>query len=65
MTKECIKSMAYETIAEMVGNPFEYAADRTAESDAMATVTLGVVYGIMMLSDSLCVAMDKTQKERE
>ena len=65
MTKEYIKSKAFETVVEMVGNPFGYAADSTAESDAMAPVTLGVVYGIMMLSDSLCIEMDKTQKDAD
>lgn len=65
MTKEYIKSMAFETIADMVGNPFEYAADRSADGDAMAVLTLGVVYGVMMLSDSLCIAMDKKQGESD
>lgn len=32
MTKEYIKSMAFEKIADMVGNPFEYAADGSNDS---------------------------------
>lgn len=55
MTKEKIKAFAFETIADIVGNPFEYCGDRSTEGDAMAVMKVGVVYGIVLLADSLCL----------
>ena len=51
--KEKIKEITLKSIADMVSNPFEYCGDRSEESDAMASLTLGVVYGILILEENL------------
>lgn len=49
---EAIKARAYETIAEIVGNPWEYL-DEEETADRMRIATLGAVYGIATLVEAM------------
>lgn len=52
MTEQELKSIAYETIAEIVGNPWEYL-DEEESADRMRIATLGAVYGIATLVEAM------------
>lgn len=49
---EAIKAIANETIAEIVGNPWEYL-DEEETADRMRIAILGAVYGIAMLVEAV------------
>ena len=53
MTVLGFKGMAYNAIADIVGNPWEYF-DEDETADHMRIATLGAVYGIMLLTESVC-----------
>lgn len=56
------KGMAYNTIADIVGNPWEYL-DEDETADHMRVATLGEIYGIMLLTESVCESLKKGAPE--
>lgn len=56
------KGMAYNAIADIVGNPWEYL-DNEDVADHMRCATLGAIYGIMLLTESVCEGLKKEGTE--
>ena len=53
MTKEQIESAALKSICYMVDEPFEYCVDNSEKNRAMASLTIGAIYGILTLAERL------------
>lgn len=59
-----MKAYAFNSIAEIVGNPWEYCGE-TKEEDNFRVATLGAVYGIAVHTIDVCKALQKGENDEE
>lgn len=57
-----LKANAFDSIAEIVGNPWEYCGE-TKEEDNYRIATLGAVYGIAEYIIDGCKALQKGEND--
>lgn len=57
-----MKAHAFDSITEIIGNPWEYCGD-TKEEENMRIATLGACYGICVYINDLRDAMKKGEED--
>lgn len=56
------KAKAFDSMAEIIGNPWEYCGE-TKEEDNFRIATLGAVYGIAVYTIDVCKALQKGEND--